>query len=113
MAGRTWGILPELPATVIELAEHHSNAPLVEAWRADLVGCACHRLGMDSITLIFTFFGLLVGLALGVIAGIRLTERSRLQLRTELSSLSAQALAESSHQIMALADSRVRATEQV
>jgi DNA recombination protein RmuC len=70
---------------------------------------------MDSTTLALALalVGLLVGLALGVVVGVRLSDRSRLDLRAELRSLSAQAVAESSHQVMALADSRVRATEQV
>jgi DNA recombination protein RmuC len=56
---------------------------------------------------------LLVGGGLGVVAGLRLAERSRVELRREVQALSAQAVTESSRQVFAMADSRVAATEQV
>jgi DNA recombination protein RmuC len=68
---------------------------------------------MNTVSFVLALLGVLVGLAIGLVAGVRLTERSRLGLDSALRSLSAQAVAESSQQVMALADSRVRATEQV
>ena len=68
---------------------------------------------MDSSTIVIALLTLFIGLGLGLVAGIRVAERSRGQLRHELRALSAQAVAESSQQVLALADSRVAATEQV
>jgi DNA recombination protein RmuC len=68
---------------------------------------------MDTFSLGLALLGMVAGLAVGVVVGVRLSDRSRLGLDAALRSLSAQAVAESSQQVLALADSRVRATEQV
>lgn len=66
---------------------------------------------MDSTTLALILLALVAGLATGVVVGQRLTERSRGDLRAELRALSAQAVSDSSQQVLALADSRVVAAE--
>src|SRR5215213_2730193 len=68
---------------------------------------------MDTLAFALAFLALLTGLALGLLAGVHLSERSRGAIDAALRSLSAQAVAESTQQVIALADSRVRATEQV
>lgn len=68
---------------------------------------------MDSFPLALCAAALLVGLVCGVLAGIRLSERARGDLHTQLRALSAQAVSESSGQLMTLADARLRSTEQV
>lgn len=68
---------------------------------------------MDATTFVIALTTLLLGLALGLATGVKLAERSRHELRAELSALSAQAVTESSQQVFAIADSRVAATEQV
>jgi DNA recombination protein RmuC len=68
---------------------------------------------MDIATLLIAMLALTAGLALGVLIGQYLSERSRADLRSDLGALSAQAVNESSRQIIALTDSRLHATEQV
>jgi DNA recombination protein RmuC len=68
---------------------------------------------MDSTTVVIAILAMVTGLALGVILGERVGARSSEDLRTELRALSAQAVNDSSDQVFAMADSRVRATEQV
>jgi DNA recombination protein RmuC len=80
---------------------------------ARTVGARCHRLDMDPTTLLIVILALVTGLALGVVLGERMATRSGDDLRAELRALSAQAVTESSEQVYAMADSRVRATEQV
>jgi DNA recombination protein RmuC len=68
---------------------------------------------MDIATFFIAMLALTAGLALGVLIGQYLSERSRAGLRSDLGALSAQAVNESSRQIIALTDSRLHATEQV
>lgn len=68
---------------------------------------------MDGMTLVVAALALVAGGALGVLIGLQLAGRSRVALSEELRALSAQAVQQSSSQVFALADSRVRATEQV
>ncbi len=68
---------------------------------------------MDIATFLIAVLALTAGLALGVLIGQYLSERSRADLRSDLGALSAQAVNESSRQIIALTDSRLHATEQV
>lgn len=71
---------------------------------------------MNSTTMVAALVVLLAlaaGLAIGYVAGQRSATQDGAALRDELRALSAQAVAESSRQVIDLADSRVRATEQV
>ena len=68
---------------------------------------------MTGLWLLVSFLALLTGLAVGVLVGQRMATRSRADLSDELRALSAQAVSESSSQVFAMADSGVRATEQV
>jgi DNA recombination protein RmuC len=68
---------------------------------------------MDIATFLIAVLALTAGLALGVLIGQYLSERSRADLRSDLGALSAQAVNESSRQLIALTDSRLHATEQV
>ncbi len=67
---------------------------------------------MHSTTWVIGVLALVTGIALGVVVGQRTSARSRDDLRTEFRALSAQAVADSSRQVFALADSRVHAAEQ-
>lgn len=68
---------------------------------------------MDLTTAIIGSLALLAGLAVGVVIGQQLSSATRGDLREELRSLSVQAVNESSQHVVALADSRFSATEQV
>ncbi len=68
---------------------------------------------MNATTLVIALLTLVTGLAVGVVAGLRMAARSRDDLHEELRLLSAQAVNDSSTQVLALADSRLHATEQV
>ncbi len=68
---------------------------------------------MNATTFVIALLTLATGLAVGVVAGLRMAARSRADLREELRALSSQAVHDSSSQVLALADSRVHATEQV
>jgi DNA recombination protein RmuC len=68
---------------------------------------------MTWTTLVIAILTLVVGVAVGYVAGHNASARSRATLRDELRALSAQAVSDSSQQVFALADSRVQATEQV
>lgn len=68
---------------------------------------------MDGMTLFVAVLALVAGAALGILVGQQLAQRSRAELSQELRTLSTQAVQQSSQQVFALADSRVRATEQV
>ncbi len=68
---------------------------------------------MNATTLVIAVLTLATGLAVGVVAGQRMAARSRDDLREELRLLSAQAVDDSSGRVLALADSRLHATEQV
>jgi DNA recombination protein RmuC len=56
---------------------------------------------------------LLVGLMLGGVVGHRFAQRSRNDLQTELRALSAQAMSDSSAQVLAITDSRMQAAQHV
>jgi DNA recombination protein RmuC len=66
---------------------------------------------MNATTFVIALLTLATGLAVGVVAGLRMAARSRHDLHEELRLLSAQAVNDSSSQVLALADSRVQATE--
>jgi DNA recombination protein RmuC len=66
---------------------------------------------MNATTFVIALLTLATGLAVGVVAGLRMAARSRRDLHEELRLLSAQAVNDSSSQVLALADSRVQATE--
>ncbi len=68
---------------------------------------------MNATTFVIALLTLATGLAVGVVAGLRMAARSRGDLHEELRALSSQAVHDSSSQVLALADSRVHATEQV
>jgi DNA recombination protein RmuC len=68
---------------------------------------------MDITTFVIAAFALVAGLALGVLIGQQRRADSAASLRSELGALSAQAVNESSRQVLALTDSRLHATEQV
>ena len=68
---------------------------------------------MNATTFVIALLTLATGLAVGVVAGLRMAARSRADLHEELRLLSAQAVNDSSSQVLALADSRVQATEHV
>jgi DNA recombination protein RmuC len=69
---------------------------------------------MTALALVaFTAVALVGGLCIGLVVAGRQAALSRRDLRDELRALSAQAVADSSGQVLALADSRVHATEQV
>ncbi len=68
---------------------------------------------MNATTFVIALLTLATGLAVGVVAGLRMAARSRADLHEELRALSSQAVHDSSSQVLALADSRVHATEQV
>ncbi|MFY9913105.1 MAG: DNA recombination protein RmuC [Nocardioidaceae bacterium] len=68
---------------------------------------------MNATTFVIALLTLATGLAVGVVAGLRMAARSRADLHEELRGLSSQAVHDSSSQVLALADSRVHATEQV
>ncbi|MGI8576464.1 MAG: DNA recombination protein RmuC [Nocardioidaceae bacterium] len=68
---------------------------------------------MDSTTIVIALLTALAALVVGVLIGQQLANRKRGELSDELRALSAQAVTDSSQQVLALADSRVRATEQV
>jgi DNA recombination protein RmuC len=68
---------------------------------------------MTALTLIaFTVAAAVGGLCIGLVVASRQAALNRRALREELRALSAQAVAESSGQVLALADSRVHATAQ-
>src|SRR5688500_7360914 len=72
--------------------------------------------GMDGTTMVATLVAMLAlvaGLAVGYLLGQRGTVGDRAALSEQLRALSAQAVSESSRQVLDLADSRVRATEHV
>src|SRR3954464_8470254 len=94
------------------LADRSSQAAKIVAGGAQdrFVGALCHSPSMTALALIaFTAVALCLGL---VVAG-RQASLNRRELREELRALSAQAVADSSGQVLALADSRVHATAQV
>ncbi|HEY7043909.1 MAG TPA: DNA recombination protein RmuC [Nocardioidaceae bacterium] len=68
---------------------------------------------MNATTFVIAGLTGAAGLAIGVVVGLWLAARSRSDLHEQLRLLSAQAVSESTNQVLALADSRVRATEQV
>jgi DNA recombination protein RmuC len=68
---------------------------------------------MDTTTLVIGVLALVTGLALGVVLGQRGFASAREDIRSEFRALSAQAVTDSSEQVFAMADHRVRATEQV
>jgi DNA recombination protein RmuC len=68
---------------------------------------------MNATTFVIALLTLATGLAIGVLAGLRMAARSRHDLHDELRLLSTQAVSDSSSQVLALADSRVQATEHV
>jgi DNA recombination protein RmuC len=68
---------------------------------------------MNATTFVIALLTLATGLAVGVVAGVRMAAHSRHELHDELRLLSAQAVHDSSSQVLALADTRVHATEQV
>jgi DNA recombination protein RmuC len=68
---------------------------------------------MDIATFFIAALALTAGLALGVLIGQYLSARARIDLRSELGALSAQAVNESSRQVIALTDTRLHAAEQV
>jgi len=68
---------------------------------------------MDSFTIIFAAVTLLLGLAFGVLLGQRMAARSGADLREDLRALSAQAVNESSQQVLAMTDTRMHAAERV
>jgi DNA recombination protein RmuC len=71
-------------------------------------------LRMSTVTVIvFAAFALVGGLCIGLVVATRQAALSRRDLRDELRALSAQAVADSSGHVLALAESRVHATEQV
>jgi DNA recombination protein RmuC len=68
---------------------------------------------MDITTLVIAALALMAGLALGILIGQQRSAVSGAGLRSELGALSAQAVNESSRQVIALTDSRLNAAEQV
>src|SRR4051794_9727005 len=98
------------------LADRPSRAAKIVAGGAQdrFVGALCHSPSMTALALIaFTAVALVGGLCLGLVVAGRQASLNRRELREELSALSAQAVADSSGQVLALADSRVHATAQV
>jgi DNA recombination protein RmuC len=89
-------------------------ATVVNGAHARFVGASCHSHAMTALALVaFTAVALVGGLCIGLVVAGRQASLTRRELRGELRALSAQAVADSSGQVLALADSRVHATAQV
>jgi DNA recombination protein RmuC len=68
---------------------------------------------MDITTFVIAALALMAGLAFGILIGQTLCAGTSASLRSELGALSAQAVNESSRQVLALTDSRLHSAEQV